>query len=163
VQRQLHVAVRAMVVIAIAAAIPFAIADFVETGHLYLLTPKFLEDVTHRFHAPGRFRFVLQPTLAILVGVRGGLADARAGRPPFLFGLLRNPDRRGESLRSALAAIGTLLAMGILLDMIYQVVIERSVHPGAALLVGPILICLPYALARALTARTVRWFGTRRG
>ena len=29
----------------------------------------------------------------------------------------------------------------------------------AALVVGPILICLPYALSRALTTRLARWLG----
>jgi len=30
------------------------------------------------------------------------------------------------------------------------------VHPGAALVVGPVLICVPYSAARALTNRVVR-------
>jgi len=35
------------------------------------------------------------------------------------------------------------------------------VHPGAALVVGPILICLPYALSRALTNRLARLTGKK--
>ena len=34
---------------------------------------------------------------------------------------------------------------GIIMDIVFQLILYRSVHPGAALLVGPILICLPYA------------------
>ena len=89
--------------------------------------------------------------LAILLGVRGGLADAKAGKPPYLFGLLFAAGRRRELLRSGGAAIRTLLAMGIILDVVFQLVLYRAVHPGAALLVGPILVCFPYALSRALT------------
>jgi len=89
--------------------------------------------------------------------VRGGLADARAGHPPYLIGLLAVPGRRGEMLRSGLAVVRNLLAVGIILDLVFQVVLYRSVHPGAALVVGPILICLPYALSRALTNRAARW------
>jgi hypothetical protein len=110
-----------------------------------------------RFSGPGRFRFILQPALAIVLGLRSGLADVRAGHPPFLIGLLLHPGRRRELLRSAAAAIRNLLAMGIILDIAFQLVLYRSVHPGAALVVGPILICTPYAVARALTTRVARW------
>jgi hypothetical protein len=58
-------------------------------------------------------------------------------------------------LRSGAAAISTLLAMGIILDVVFQLVLYHAVHPGAAL-VGPILICLPYGLSRALTNRLTR-------
>jgi hypothetical protein len=148
--------VRAVALLAIAAAVPYAIVDTVETGRVYLFSSQFLADVAQRFTAPGRFRFVLQPALAVLVGVRGGLADARAGAPPYLFGLLLGAGRRWDLLRSGGAAIGTLLAMGIILDVAYQLIVVHAVHPGAALVVGPILICTPYALARALTTRLAR-------
>jgi hypothetical protein len=39
---------------------------------------------------------------------------------------------------------------------VFQLVLYHSVHPSAALLVGPILICVPYAVSRALTARVAR-------
>jgi len=153
----------ALALLLLAAALPFAIVDTVETGRFYLLSPQFLEDVARRFTSPGRFRFFLQPTLALLAGVRGGLADARAGSPPYLLGLLSGAGGRSQLLRSGAAAIGTLFAMGIILDLVYQVVVERAVHPGAALLVGPVLICAPYALARALSNRAARGLAARRG
>jgi hypothetical protein len=84
------------------------------------------------------------------------MADARAGRPPYLFGLLFATGRRKELLRSGGEAISTLLAMGIILDVVFQFVLYRSVHPGAALVIGPILVCTPYALSRALTTRLAR-------
>ena len=151
--------VRVLALVLIAAAIPYAICDTLETGRVYLFSSQFPEDVARRFRSPMRFRFILQPTLAILAGVRGGLADARAGSPPYLFGLIFGTGGRRELLRTGLAAIGTLLSLGIILDLVYQLVVEHTVHPGAALVVGPILICTPYALARALTTRTARWFG----
>ncbi|NTV42639.1 MAG: hypothetical protein HGA63_05000, partial [Syntrophobacteraceae bacterium] len=100
--------------------------------------------------------------IAILLGVRGGLTDAKAGTPPYLFGLLFDGGHRRELLRSGGAAIRTLLAMGIILDVVFQLVLYREVHPGAALLVGPFLIFLPYTLARGLTTRLARWLGGSR-
>jgi hypothetical protein len=153
-RRETIVPVLALLVIA--AAIPFAIMDTVKTGRVYLFSSQFLEELPQRFTGPGRFRFILQPGLAILLGVRSGLADARAGNPPYVFGLLFAAGRRSELLRSGTAVISTLLAMGIILDVVFQLVLYRSVHPGAALVVGPILIAGPYSVARALTNRLTR-------
>jgi hypothetical protein len=143
--------------LAIAVALVPAIVDTVETGRVYLFSREFLEDLPARFTGRGRFRFILQPTIAILLGVRGGLADERAGHPPYLLGLLIAGDRRRELLRSGVAAIRNLLATGIILDLVFQLVLYGSVHPGAALVIGPILICAPYAVSRALTNRVARW------
>ena len=143
----------ALALLVIAATIPFAIADTIETGRVYLFSRQFLEELPQRFTGPGRLRFILQPVLAILLGMHGGLADARAGNPPYLFGLLFHAGRRRELLRSGVAAISTLLAMGIILDVVFQWVLYKEVHPGAALVVGPILICVPYSVSRALTNR----------
>ena len=143
----------------IVAAIPFAVVDTIETGRIYLFSSQFLEELPRRFTGPGRLRFILQPLLAVLLGVRGGLADARAGNPPSLAALFFDARRRRESLRSGWAAVRTLFAMGIILDVVFQLVLFREVHPGAALLIGPILVCIPYALSRALVARLRRVSG----
>jgi hypothetical protein len=147
----------------IAATLPFAIVDTIQTGRVHLFSRQFLDELPQRFTGPGRFRFILQPMIAIALGIRGGLADAKAGNPPYLFGLLFAAGRRRELLRSGAAAIRNLVAMGIILDLVFQLVLYRSVHPGAALLIGPILICLPYTFSRALTARMARRIGVRRG
>jgi len=155
--------VTALALLVIAAAIPFAIADTIETGRVYLFSSQFLDELPQRFTGTGRMRFILQPMLAILLGMRGGLADARAGNPPYLFGLLFHAGRRRELVQSGVAAISTLLAMGIILDIVFQFILYRAVHPGAALVVGPILICLPYALSRALTNRLALLLGKKPG
>ncbi len=153
-RRDTIVTVLAILVIAI--AIPFAIMDTIETGRVYLFSRQFLEELPQRFTGPGRLRFILQPMVAIVLGIRGGLADAKAGNPPYLFGLILGAGRRRELLRSGVAAIRNLVALGIIMDVVFQLVLYHSVHPGAALLVGPILICFPYALSRALTTRLAR-------
>ncbi len=153
------VPVLALLVIAI--AIPYAIVDTIEKGRVYLFSSQFLEELPQRFSGSGRFRFILQPLLAILIGVRGGMVDAKAGNPPYLFGLLFAAGQRRVLLRSAAEAIGILLAMGIILDVVFQLVLYGEVHPGAALLIGPILICTPYALSRALTNRLARGLGRK--
>jgi hypothetical protein len=149
-------AVTILALVVVAVGIPSAILDTIETGRVYLFSSQFLEELPQRFSGPGRLRFILQPMIAILLGVRGGLADARAGSPPYLFGLVFDGERRRELMKSGFDTIRILLAMGIILDVVFQLVLYREVHPGAALVVGPILICVPYALSRALTNRAAR-------
>jgi hypothetical protein len=60
-------------------------------------------------------------------------------------------------------AVRNLVAVGIVLDAVSQLLIYRQVHPGAALVIGPFMIGLPYAVARALTNRVAVAFGRGRG
>ena len=145
------------------AALPSAVRDTFETGRVYLFSRQFIEELPQRFTGPGRFRFILQPFMAILIGLRGGLADARAGRPAYLYGLLLDGENRRDLIRSGWVAVRDLIAMGIVLDAVAQLLIYRQVHPVAALVVGPFMIGLPYAVVRALTNRVAAAFGRGRG
>lgn len=133
-------------------SLPGSLRDAFERGGFYVFSRAFFEDIPKRLTGPGRFRFVLQPTVAILLGIRDGLRDARAGRPPYLYNLLFY-QRRRELLRSGFDTVVNLILMGILLDSIAQWLILDASYPGAALVIGPVLIAIPYALARALANR----------
>ena len=95
--------------------------------------------------------------LATLLGVRGGLAmpgDGKSALPVRPALRCRKPKgiaakRSGGHPYSA--------CMGIILDVVFQLVIYRAVHPGVAVLIRPILICTPYALSKAVTTRLERW------
>ncbi len=137
-------------------SLPGSLRDAFERGGFYLFSRAFFADLPKRLTGPGRFRFVLQPVVAILLGSRDGLLDARAGRPPYLYNRLFNRGQRRELLRSSLDAVVNLLLMGILLDAIAQWLILGASYPGAALVIGPVLITIPYALARALANRVAR-------
>jgi hypothetical protein len=147
----------AIVIVVLVAAVPFAVAEFLKTGELYFLSRRFIDDMAARLHGPGRLRFILQPLAAIVLGARDGVKDARAGNPPFLWDLFFQSSNRSRLMRSALASVRDLVAVAILLDVVAQLLIFRMVHPGAALVLGPVLIALPYATSRALTNRIAQW------
>jgi hypothetical protein len=149
-----------VVVVVLLASLPGAIRRIVQTGDLYLFSQAFFADVLARLSGPGRLRFILQPSFAILLGIRHGVGDARAHLPPFLWALVFHGSHRSALLRNAYAGIRDLVAVAILLDIVSQILIFHEIHPGAAVIVGPVLIGGPYALARALTNRIVR---ARRG
>ena len=146
-----------LVIVALLAAIPFAVWEFIHTRELYILSHRFLDDMVARLHGPGRLRFILQPITAIVLGARDGVKDARAGSPPFLRSLLFRSNQRSKLMRSALVSVRNLVAVAILLDIASQLIIFRRVHPAAALVLGPVLIGFPYAASRALTNRLTRW------
>jgi hypothetical protein len=140
-------------------SLPGSLRDAFERGGFYLFSWQFFEDIPKRLTGPGRFRFVLQPAIATLLGIRDGRLDARAGRPPYLYNLLFYQDQRRDLLWSSFNSVVNLVLMGILLDAIAQWLILGASYPGAALLIGPTLITLPYVLARALANRVVRLAG----
>jgi hypothetical protein len=130
--------------------------DEQRSGDLYQFTGRFFQDILARLSGPGRLRVIVQPTVAILLGVRSGIKDAREGATPFLWAPAFHGRHRRALLRSAFISIRDLVAIAILLDIISQFLIFREVHPGAALMVGPVLITMPYVVVRALTNRIMR-------
>ena len=137
-------------------SLPRSTRDAFERGGLYVFSQAFFEDIPKRFTGPGRFRFVFQPVGAILLGIRDGLGDRRADRPPYLYGILFRQRHRRELLWSGFDTVVNLMLMGILLDSIAQWLILGASYPGAALVIGPVLITIPYACARALANRVVQ-------
>jgi hypothetical protein len=135
---------------------PASLREAFDRGGFYLFSRSFIEGIPKSLSGPGHFRFILQPLTATILGIRSGLADVRRGRPPYLFGMLFDRKLRSELLRSGFTTIVNLLLMGILLDSVFQWVILGTSHPGAALIVGPLLVAAPYSLARALTNRCAR-------
>ena len=138
------------------AAAPGAFRDAWERGGLYLFSWEFFEDLPRRLTGPGRLRFLFQPCVAILLGIRAGRADALAGRPPYLLAVIAHPLHRRQMLAESARELANIVLVGILLDAVSQWLILGVVHPGAALVVGPVLIGLPYALARAVGNRAAR-------
>jgi len=142
-----------LLLLVLLAAIPSSLSYAYHHGGFYIFSVAFLRDLPKRLTGPGRFRFVLQPAAAIFLGIRAGIADARASRPPYILGLVRGSGQRLSLVKEAVAQLSTLTAVAILLDAISQFLILRAIFPGAALVVGPVLIALPYSLSRALSNR----------
>ena len=151
--RQTTLILAGLTLLVLLLSIPGSLRDAFNRGGIYLFSSAFMEDIPKRLTGPGRFRFILQPLTAIILGVVSGLADARAGRPPYFYGMLFHRGLRRDLVKTGFSTIVNLLLMGILLDLIFQRIILGVAHPGAALIVGPILIVTPYAVARALSNR----------
>ena len=145
-----------IVLLVLLASVPSSLRYAYQHHGFYLFSDGFLQDLPKRLKGPGRFRFILQPLVATILGIRAGIADARAGRRPYIIGLITGAHGRLAVLKEAFLDVATLVAVAILLDCISQFLILRQVFPGPALVVGPVLIALPYSWSRALANRFVR-------
>lgn len=140
----------------LAAALPSTIREWSNTGSVYLFSKQCLDDVLSRFIGPGRFRFLIQPTVAILLGIIGGKKDATAGNTPYLWSIVSRDAGWKEAMQAGFDRISTMLILGILADIVFQYILFGTVHIVPALLLGPVLITVPYAMARGASNRFFR-------
>ena len=144
----------------LAVSIPGALRDASERGSFYLVSAEFLRDLPKRLAGPGRLRFVLQPLMAVFLGIRSARADVAEGNPPYLRALLFRASHRATLMKSSLESIATLLLAGILADSVFQWILLGISYPGAAVIVGPVLIGVPYAFARGVGGAVLRGRGS---
>lgn len=104
----------------------------------------------------GQFRFVFQPIMAIVLGARLGISDAREGRAPFLWRLGKATHHRGKMMKQSLWDVMIPFCFATVIDGIIQHYTLGYVRPVAAVFVGVLLVWLPYAMSRALTNRIYR-------
>ncbi len=102
---------------------------------------------------PANLRFIVQPILAILLGIRDGRRDARLGAVPFVWRVFTQPAERRSMLGAALKAITVPLVIGVILDGVVQYLLFGRVRVVLALLVGALLVGFPYSASRGLANR----------
>lgn len=109
-----------------------------------------------RVSGPMKFRLVLQPAMACFFAIRSGLADARAGKPPYFWALLSEPKHRSYMIKDGWKSIGKVFLLALALDVVYQIIVLRFVYPGEAVIVAFVLAIVPYLILRGLVTRVVR-------
>lgn len=122
-------------------------------------SPGFFESIARDLSGPGMFggkfqiRLILQPLIAIILGLRFGVRDAKAGKPPFFQALVQDEENRGALLRYAARDALMPLIVAVIIDSILQQLINHRIRPLAAVIVGGILVFLPFLIVRALANR----------
>ena len=111
-----------------------------------------------RADAPMRFRFILQPLMAAIAAILDGLKDARAGRAPYFWTMLRNPRERIERLNEGLNATARIILLGLVMDAIYQIIVLKRFYPAEAVIVALLFAFVPYVIIRGPVLRIERWW-----
>ncbi len=118
-------------------------------------------DIFDRPGGPMSFRFVLQPTMALIAALHDGIADARSGRRPYLHTVLTDPAARVERTMEGLYAISRIILLGFAMDAIYQWREFGTFFPAEAVVITLILAVIPYVILRGPIARIARWWFAR--
>jgi hypothetical protein len=103
-----------------------------------------------------KFRLVLQPAMAAFFAIRAGLADARAGNPPYFWCLISERGNRTALIKNGWKSVGRVFILALVLDVVYQLIVLRFVYPGEAIIVAFILAIVPYLILRGLVTRVAR-------
>ena len=111
-----------------------------------------------RIGGPMTFRIILQPTMAALLAVRAGIKDAREGRPPYFWAILTDTSQRANLLRQGWGAVGRVFILAVIMDVIYQLIVLRWIHPLELLIVAIVLAVVPYLVIRGPVNRLARHF-----
>ena len=138
-------------------AIVLIVAGVLWHGVTFDAFHRFWHDLVERPDAPMRFRFILQPLMAAIAAIHDGRVDARAGRSPYLMTVLRNPQERVGRLREGLNATARIILLGLVMDVIYQLLVLKTFYPNEALVVALVLGFVPYLIIRGLVLRVARW------
>jgi hypothetical protein len=117
---------------------------------------RFWHDLIERPDAPMRFRFILQPLMAAIAAIHDGREDARLGRSPYFMTVLRNPQKRVGRLREGLNATARIILLGLVMDVIYQLIVLKTFYPNEALVIALLLAFVPYLIIRGLVLRVAR-------
>lgn len=116
----------------------------------------FWEGIVDVARGRGQLRLLVQPLMAIILGVRLGIADAREGKAPFLLRLFVTERQRARLARQAASDVVVPFTVAIVIDGLLQYYALGYVRPLAAIAVGAILIWLPFSISRGLTNRIYR-------
>ena len=87
-------------------------------------------NIVARPGGPMTFRFVLQPAMAAVAALRDGVNDARLGRAPYLSAIVRGVEGRGARLWEGIVSTARILILGVVMDVIYQLVSSGCVLSG---------------------------------
>jgi hypothetical protein len=121
----------------------------------FCLKAIFEELVARVVSGPMQFRLILQPLTAVLLGIRDGHHDAKAGTPPLIWSLLFHTEHRKLHLINVLRRLTRPIIIATVIDVIVQYLMFRHVRPLTAVIVGTLLIWLPYSIARGLSNRII--------
>ena len=147
----------------IAISIMLVIAGVVWHGVSIGVFQRIWHDLIERPSGPMSFRFILQPLMAAIAAAVDGLRDARAVRSPFFRAVLFEPQHRMGRLIAAMNAIARIILLGLVMDIIYQIIAFKRFYPAEAVIVALLLAVVPYIVLRGLITRGARrwWHGAQ--
>jgi hypothetical protein len=123
---------------------------------------EFLNAVGIRHDGPMAFRLILQPIMSLIYATIAGVKDAKAGQPPFLSALITGKKSRKILLGELWKNVGKVFILAIIMEVIFEIIEFKTVHPLDVLRVAFWLAIVPYMLMRGPVERIVEMFIKRK-
>jgi hypothetical protein len=118
----------------------------------------FLDAVGIRHEGPMSFRLYLQPVMSLIYATIAGIKDAKAGNPPFLSALITGKSSRRTLLKELWKNVGKVFILAIIMEVIFEIIEYKTVHPLDVLRVSFWLAIVPYLIFRGPVERIVLLF-----
>jgi hypothetical protein len=109
---------------------------------------RIIENLGARVTGPMQFRVVIQPLMATIFAVIAGLKDAKGGRPAYFWALFTQREERRLMMADGWKKVGKIFALAVVLDVVYQLIVQGFVFPFEVLVVAFILAIVPYLIIR---------------
>jgi hypothetical protein len=146
----------------LAALILLLITGIVMHGITVEIILRIWHDIIDRPSGPMAFRFILQPVMAAIAAILHGRRDARNGRSPYFWTLISKPQERIGRLREGFNATARVILLGIVMDVIYQIIVLKRFYPAESVIVALLLGFLPYLVLRGIVTRVLLgWHGNK--
>ncbi len=119
------------------------------------LISRFFDNLGLKVDGPMKFRFILQPVVSLIFAIKAGLRDSKSGQTPYFWGLISGKEERKDLLKEGWKDVGKLFVIALLLDIITQIIILKTVYPLEAVVTAFILAFIPYVIFRGLINRFI--------
>lgn len=123
---------------------------------------RFFDNLGLKVTGPMKFRFVIQPLVSLYFAIKAVRRFSDTGRIPFFYGLFSDKGIRHELMVESWKDIGKLFIFAIILDVIAQIIILKTVYPLEAILTAVLLSIVPYLLLRGPINRIYLYFKKRK-
>ncbi len=107
-----------------------------------------MENLGARVTGPMHLRIYMQPFMATVFAIIAGLKDSKAGKPAYFWALFTQPNHRRDMLKDGWKSVGKVFVMAMVLDIVYQLIVERWIYPLEVVIVAFILAFIPYLILR---------------
>ena len=88
--------------------------------------------------------------MAVLLAWRAAARDAQLARPPYAWSLFRHPNLRNDLLREGWRDIFRVFLLAIVVDVVYQLLVEGWFYPLETITLAVSVAIIPYLLTRTI-------------
>jgi hypothetical protein len=106
---------------------------------------RILENMSDRVNGPMRFRFVLQPLMAVIFAVIA-----------YAWALFTDSASRADMIKDGWKSVGKIFILALVLDLGFQIFVQGFVFPMETVLVAITLAIVPYLILRGPINRLFR-------